>query len=97
MKKQQKENKSAYTSVLWNSNSLGSFSVCGLDADRGSALGPRGNSSLHTPSTFFQQEKYYPQKKKYTMTKKKNPVWFEEIQTTKQSVGLFSFSEVQKS
>lgn len=24
-KKQQKENKSAYTSALWNSNSLGSF------------------------------------------------------------------------
>lgn len=42
----------------------------GLDAGGGSALGPRGNSSLHTPSTFFQQEKYYPQKKKYTMKKK---------------------------
>lgn len=47
----------------------------GLDADGGSALGPKGNSSLHTPSTFFQQEKYYPQKQKYTMTKK-NLSWF---------------------
>lgn len=46
------------------------FLAPGLDAGGGSALGPRGNSSLHTPSTFFQQEKYYPQKKKYTMKKK---------------------------
>lgn len=79
MKKQQKENKNAYTSALWNTNSLRSFLARGFDADRGSALGPRGNSSLHTPSIFFQQEEYYPQKKKYTMTKKKNHVWFKEI------------------
>lgn len=47
------------------------FYPAGLDADRGSALGPRGNRSLHTPSTFFQQEKYCPLKQKYTMTRKK--------------------------
>lgn len=46
------------------------FYPAGLDADRGSALGPRGNRSLHTPSTFFQQEKYCPLKQKYTVTKK---------------------------
>lgn len=93
MKKQQKENKSGYTSALWNSKSLGSF--FGLDADRGSALAPRGNSSLHTPCMFFQQEKYYPQKKKYTMTEKilsglkkhklQSRVW-----------DFFSFNKVQK-
>lgn len=48
------------------------FYPAGLDADRGSALGPRGNRSLHTPSTFFQQEKYCPLKQKYTVTKKQN-------------------------
>lgn len=54
------------------------FFPAGLDADGGSMLGPRGNSSLHTPSTFFQQEKYYPQKQKYTTTKKKNLSCFRE-------------------